>query len=268
MNSDDLTPLARQDGDPLARALLRAGQRERPPKRSEERLLTVLGVGGSVGGATALASVVRLATRLGTKGALTSLALAVAAIGVGLWVAHDTSGGAASTLTSPPPPSAPASVVLPPAPPARSPPTTTEAPPAEATGPSVPTTRVEDLPTSEPPGTAKTLPPRGASATGDDGPSLAREVELIGAARVALARGDATSALRALDAHDREAPHGTLLPESRVLRIEALVLAGGADSVALANTLGDSFLASNPTGPQARRVRAVLDRTHEGRPIP
>ena len=43
MNHDHPPPLARQDADPFVQALLRAGQRERAPKKAEARLLAVLG---------------------------------------------------------------------------------------------------------------------------------------------------------------------------------------------------------------------------------
>ena len=106
-------------------------------------------------------------------------------------------------------------------------------------------------------------PPAARTATNaEEAPNLAREIELVQGARAALARGDASEALRMLDVHDHEFPSGTLGPEARVLRIEALVRAGGDRNVARANALGDAFLAEHPSGPQARRVRTVLGRAH------
>lgn len=268
MNPDDLTPLARQDADPLVHALLRAGRREHAPKGSDERVLAVLGVGGVAGGATAIASVAKLAARLGPKGMLTSGVIAGAVIGVALWALFDASRhapplkeaakeAAKAPLVAPsviapsiaaPSPAAPSSV----APSIGAP---------EPAAPSVPVTRIEDLPSSQAPSSASAkATSREAAPAAELGPSLAREVELVEAARAALARGDASAALRSLDTYDREIPAGTLSPEARVLRIEALVRAGGDANRARANALGDAFLAANPSGPQARRVRSVLER--------
>jgi outer membrane protein assembly factor BamD (BamD/ComL family) len=93
-------------------------------------------------------------------------------------------------------------------------------------------------------------------------PSLAREVALIDSARTTLARGDAQATLQLLDTHDHEYPAGPLLPESQVLRIEALVRAGSPSDLKRARSLGEAFLKAHPSGPQARRVRTVLDQIH------
>lgn len=246
MNPDDPTPLATQDADPFVQALLRAGRRERAPKGAERRLLAMLGVGG----VSVIAAVARLAGRLGPKGMLTSAVIAAAVIGVGLWAFV---GPSHQGHPQPAPANeAPSAPLVAPAVAAHVP---------EPELPSVPVTRVEDLPSPPAAGAAKVTGSARPSSAAQAGSSLAREVELIEAARAALARGDAAGALRSLDTHDREVPAGTLMPESRVLRIEALVRAGGDHDLARANALGDAFLVANPAGPQARRVRAVLDRT-------
>jgi hypothetical protein len=257
VNPDDPTPLARQDADPLVHALLRAGQRERAPKGSEERVLAVLGVGGAAGGAAALASVAKLAARLGPKGMLMSGVIAAAVIGVGVWTFFDASRHAPPLVA--PAPVAPSPIAPPLA--ATSPGAPSIAAP-EPAAPNVPVTRIEDLPSSQASGaaSAKATPSPRTAPPGELGPSLAREVELVEAARAALARGDASAALRSLDTYDREIPAGTLSPESRVLRIEALVRSGSDANRVRANALGDAFLAANPNGPQARRVRSVLQR--------
>jgi hypothetical protein len=256
VNPDELTPLSRQDADPLVRALLRAGQRERAPEKSEERLLTLLGVGGVAGGTGVVAAIARTAARLGAKGFLSSPVIATAAV-----IAAATIGASVWSFGSSParetPPAAEAAIAQPVA----APPVARVAPRATAPAPAdVPSMRVEDLPSSAPPGSAKLGAAVAQRSPEEPGPSLAHEVELVEAARAALARGDAAGALRSLDAHDRELPAGALMPESRVLRIEALVRAGGDGNRERANTLGDAFLSANPTGPQARRVRSVLDR--------
>ncbi|MCL2448061.1 MAG: hypothetical protein FWD17_03845 [Polyangiaceae bacterium] len=84
--------------------------------------------------------------------------------------------------------------------------------------------------------------------------SLADELHLLERARTALAAGDARGALDALDAHELRFARGTLAPEAAVLRIEALA-AHGDDAEATARA--DAFLAGDPEGVQARRVRSI-----------
>lgn len=87
--------------------------------------------------------------------------------------------------------------------------------------------------------------------------TLPRELELIDRARGALARGDAAQALSLLDTYAARFPKPQLRAESTVLRIEALVARGQS---AAAARLGKDFLAREPNGPYARRVRSLLDR--------
>lgn len=80
-------------------------------------------------------------------------------------------------------------------------------------------------------GSARRAEPQAAPTTGEIGPistggTLAEEVALMGEARAALARGDATAALAALDRHADRFPHGTLASERDVVRITALCDAG------------------------------------------
>lgn len=266
MNGDELTPHAEQAGpngtgesDPLVRAILRAGQRDRAPRGSEARMLAVLGVGGGMLGGGLVAATLRVAARLGAKGLVATALVSGAAVGIGAWVyASSAPSGIAATpavVTSTPAISMTAST----APTPSTPVTTTTTPET------LPTTRVEDLPKASASGavgdSAKASAANAANAKPvDPEASLAREVALVEAARSALARGDAGAALRSLDAHDREMPSGALMPEARVLRIEALVKAGGEGNTARANALGDAFLAASPGGAQARRVKTVLGR--------
>lgn len=77
---------------------------------------------------------------------------------------------------------------------------------------------------------------------------------MLGRAHAALAAGDTSSALDAVDAHDRSFPRGALRDEAAVLRIEALARAGRRGE---ALDEADRFLARAPASPHARRVRAV-----------
>ena len=251
MNPEPLTPLVKRDDDPFERALPRAGQRERAPRGADRRLLTALGVGVGAGGALS-AFFGKYAAKIGAKGLLATIAVSVTAAAIATW-----SASSSVDTTEPSTNAVPAPVVTAPSPASASPELRVEA---------LPSTRVEDLPSSppatKPAGKAGSSAPAtsASSAAAEAAPDLAREVELVQGARSALTRGEASEALRILDVHDREFPTGTLRPESRVLRIEALVRAGGERNVARANTLGDAFLAEHSGGPQARRVRAVLGR--------
>lgn len=246
LNPDEMIPLERKTDDPFERALLRAARRERAPEGSDRRVLAALGAGGA-GGFGAL--VTKYAARLGPKGALATIAIGATLVAVTHWAVTRE-------------PARPAEIEGPPAvsAPAVTPAAAADEPRSEAT----PSTRVEDLPSSRPPPpeprptvAAGAAPrPPGEVASG----GLAREVALVEEARAALARGDAAAALGALDAHDREFSAGTLSPEARVLRVEALVRAGGEEQRREANRLGDALLEAHPSGPHARRVRAVLGR--------
>jgi hypothetical protein len=72
----------------------------------------------------------------------------------------------------------------------------------------------------------------------------------------ALDEGDARRALAFLDANAAVA-RGPFAPEAKVLRVEALALAGDD---ARAKDEARSFLDAYPTSPEARRVRTVLSR--------
>jgi len=94
-----------------------------------------------------------------------------------------------------------------------------------------------------------------ARATGDS--SLAEQVQSLDRARVALAAGDSSSALREI-AHYRAAwPDGVFLTEASVLEIEALAARGER---AKAATRAADFVAAHPDSPQAERLRALSHR--------
>lgn len=96
-------------------------------------------------------------------------------------------------------------------------------------------------PTLEPPDEA---PPaaRASNAVGRD-VDLAAERALLEVARTALARGDAASALAALDAHKKRFPRGRLLEERESLAVQALAAAGKRDE---ARRRADQFRKRSP----------------------
>jgi hypothetical protein len=85
--------------------------------------------------------------------------------------------------------------------------------------------------------------------------TLTEEIALLDRAREAVARGSASSALAALDEHDRTFPGAALGPEATVLRVEALSLRGDRPA---AVRLGRAFLAAHPESPHASRLRSLL----------
>lgn len=126
---------------------------------------------------------------------------------------------------------------------------------------------VVDPPVVAPPARARVLAPKSTTpaldtpasvqdvpAPQEDPRVLRQETELIGRAHAALARGDAPSALRAIEAHDRAFPNGVLAEEAQALRIEALERAGQHEA---ASAEAARFLARAPNSPHARRVRAI-----------
>lgn len=119
----------------------------------------------------------------------------------------------------------------------------------------IPSMPVSALPSSAPsanpnPNT-KNAPPRVV----DDGEELAAELAGLDRAKRTLEAGDATAALRLLDAHRVRFREGRLVPEAMALRVQALVAAGQR---ANAEKLGSEFLKSYPTSPLIARVRKLL----------
>lgn len=94
-----------------------------------------------------------------------------------------------------------------------------------------------------------------ASAVGGGLASLAPEIALLDRARTLIETGHPAAALSTLDNYDAQFPSGTLSPEARVIRIQALV---GAGKRTQAQRLGSEFLASVPSSPHAPRIRELL----------
>lgn len=89
------------------------------------------------------------------------------------------------------------------------------------------------------------------------GPTLSDELAALGAARDALAAGNASNALKALDHYDRTLSGKKLRAEAMVLRMEALALSGQAGA---ASRLAERFIAAEPTHPLADRARSFVTR--------
>jgi hypothetical protein len=115
------------------------------------------------------------------------------------------------------------------------------------------------------PSPSEILPQRAAPRTAtarprepDPAADLAREVELLDAARRAVASGNPGRALATLDAYERQFAHPHLRPEASLVRLEAMLALGRNDE---ASRFGRSLLEGQPDGPYARRIRSLF-RSH------
>ena len=249
-----------KDGGGFEQSLLRSAREDRPSPGSRQRALAALGVGAGVlgAGATATAAVstaspaVKAAASLGLlkwigvgiAGGALVVGAAEVAHSVAPQPAHVTSAaldehsrGAVTLSRSPASnlPSVPADTTKEPVSEAIVAPPSIAAPAASAVAP------VAEAP--------RTRTPSPASS------ALADEIAALDSAREALASGDASRALRALDARDRAFPRGALGPEATVLRIEALVQRGDR---ATATRLAEAFLAASPRSAHASRIRTLV----------
>lgn len=187
---------------------------------------------GSAAPSTAAKSV---PTALGTKtGVLMALAALVGGVaGAGLHarlstprvvvIEHAAPAPTGSLATSP----APSSAASPETPLPKAPPSASAAPAPRAFSK-----------VAAPPSTSSTAPPKDLA--------LARERTLLDMARTALARGDATAALTAVDTHAREFPKSQLAEEREVLAIQALV---GANRQPEARRRAAMFRTNFPNSP-------------------
>jgi len=223
------------------RELLRAGRSDAMSSESRRAILGALGVGGTLVAAGTIAAGVKATSG---KGLLTALGIGgVSAIGVvGVWAGLNLSEPA--PVPAPPlaPNPAPRALVV-------------EAKPA----PEAPPPAEVVTPDSRAP--SKEAPARAANPVSDP---LSLELSAIEAARSALARRDYSRALRLLDEHRKRFPKANLMAEATVLRIEALAASGEKQAAA---RQGKAFLARDPNGPYARRVRSLIgeiDPSHGG----
>lgn len=86
--------------------------------------------------------------------------------------------------------------------------------------------------------------------------ALAAEVGALDAARAELSSGDAPGALAKLDDYSRAYPHGHLVLEAEVMRIDALAKNGQTD---VAKRRAEAFLRRHPNSVLASRVRGYLN---------
>ncbi len=102
---------------------------------------------------------------------------------------------------------------------------------------------------------ASAAPHASSTAAGDPKSDLARERELIDAARAGVARGHADAALSAVNRHEREFPQGQLREEREGLRILALAAQG---RTAEARSFAARFRKSYPQSVLMPQVDAAL----------
>lgn len=256
--------LSEEGGSDLELSLLRSARHDAPSSASRRKALVALGLAGSVGAAVTATTATSTATTAIVKSSAGALLkwIAVGVIGgvvtVGAvtLVQPSTSGpdGGGSRVPGAAPQASPAAKGL--------------AARAQAEQ-SKPIETAAPLPAPDPPGEEAAAPrPAASAAPASPRPaptSLTGEIASLDAAREALAAGDASRALRALDEHDRKFPGGMLGPEATVLRIEALALRGDRASAA---RLGNAFLDAHPRSPHANRVRTLIGAPAPADPTP
>jgi hypothetical protein len=258
-----------KDGGGFEQSLLRSAREDRPSPGSRQRALTALGLGAGVIGAGATVSTAAAAAAASTA---TPAMKAAASLGLLKWIGVGIASGAlvvgaAEVVHSvSPPPARVAQATREDH--ARAPIAAPRSPTARPAGGSMETTEEPVSPAIEAPvpvvapaaiiGSSAAAPSAEAprARTPSPAPSaLADEIAALDGAREALASGDASRALRALDARDRAFPRGALGPEATVLRIEALALRGDR---AAATRLAEAYLAASPRSPHASRIRTLL----------
>jgi outer membrane protein assembly factor BamD (BamD/ComL family) len=87
--------------------------------------------------------------------------------------------------------------------------------------------------------------------------SLPAETAALDRARAALNLGQASVGLAELARYEAAFPRGMLRPESMVLKVEALVMAGDR---ARARELALAFIAAHPQSPHTGRLRSLVGR--------
>lgn len=110
--------------------------------------------------------------------------------------------------------------------------------------------------TTETPSRARAeAPPAARPSAPSPSDQLAAEVRTLDVVRNALQRKDASAAIRELDAYATTHPNGSLAPEAKALRVEALAMHGDRDG---ALGLAKELLAEHPNGPYRRRLEKEL----------
>jgi len=265
---EDPSRLCDEGGSELMRSLLSAAREERPSPAAITRTLLVVGAGtaaatlagtGSAAGALSNLGAASAATALGTsKGAVAASLVVLKWLSAGL-VAGLVGAYAVSRMT---PPAAPA-VETKVAETARArQPVLTRPRVAAATTAALSAEAPEVLPTpkvlpsaSVGPSPSVTAALASVPAEVDPDAQLAAELVLLDRARQALAAGEASAALRALNDYDARFAHPNLLPEALYLRLEAFTVQGNRPGAEL---VARRMLRSFPRGPHAARARAEL----------
>jgi hypothetical protein len=246
--------------DPTLALLLRAGQKEMPPRRALEKTLAGLGAATTIIGTSHAAAAAVTAGKLGVwtlaKWAGAGVLSGLFTIGAVELVQH-----AGESSRTPPPTTA-----------VSTPKTSREAVqprrgavtlPAPAPAPPSPAVEGRDV------AAEKGLPQTRAAqrvepAASESDAMIALEVALVDEARRALRAGRATQALDALNRYRSQVKRPRLGPETQYLEMEALFAAG---NVAAARRAAGALLERHPNGPHAARARLIL-RAAEPRPSP
>jgi hypothetical protein len=255
----------------LMRSLLAAAREDQPQRVAIERTLTVLGVGTALTTASAIGSAAGLASSAAAPGlsAAASASSAQSALGTTLlmvvkWLGAGVVVGLLTTsvayVATPP------NVSVSQAPsqkPALAKPTTPHrgAPAVRAAPVSAP--EVAEAPVAARSPASPSAEPSAAAAPAVSGvpteldrdAQLAAELSMLDSARQALARGNASSAVRLLNDYDARFAHPTLLPEALYLRLEALTMQGDQPEI---QAVARRLLRSSPGGPHAARARGVF----------
>lgn len=265
--SDDPVRLLDEGGSELVRTLLSAAREEEPGDAAMRRTLAAVGVGVALKAAasasatsatTAAASTASTAAGTVAAGSVTSAAVPTVFI-VGKWLAVGIVAGAVASTTvygvsgafSPAPRVAPSARELAPVPPPEIPPAPRPAREARAE-PILPA-----LVPSASNAVSALAPPAAPAESAKAGPadSLAQEVATLDGARQALAGGNASGALAALNGYERRFPAASMLPEALYLRLQAFTLKGDRTS---AESVARQILQRYPASPHAAHARAVL----------
>ncbi len=224
--------LREQTESGLERALLEAGSAYRSSPATRARTLAALGIAGSVvlSSSAAGGAFSSVLAKLGWTKLAISAAFVAGAVPAGYYVWHHNQA---------PRPTPPAEVVV--------------AAPVESRPIAQPAAPVEPEPATTESPAASTSTSR--SAKPDAKLALAAELGALDEVRRALAHGDPGGALSLLDSYAKAYPHGRLVLEAEVLRIDALARAGQTD---LAKKRAEAFLKRYPKSVLASRVRGYL----------
>lgn len=234
------------------RRLLMAGAAEEPSSATAHRVAVAVGISAAVGITTNTIATAATLPKLW----LTKLQWLGVTLGAGglAWVGYTTLQPEApgpsprTTLTASVPARSPSVVTAP-----RATRLALEQPSALPARPSLKKTPAATRPTPTAGSGKSTVEPVGASEPRSA--SIAAEVAAVDSARRAIGRGEASQALRELNAYQAEYPHGVLGQEAALLRIEALAQAG---NIGAAKALARRLFASQPSSPHRKRIESIV----------